>query len=254
MLKIITLIACFVLLSAPACFSDIDTDFSTSYVCTDLEGNPRWSAKAIIKHLKDDPDDIFILTEDGIGYYSGFEDEVSWVSVLRFKSTKDIVKPIRVEKRVLNKAKELLVIETQEFDYTDKKISCTKKDKVKNRETMREFNFSSDPINRLALSLYVQKLLNNGSRERRVDLLTSEPSLIAVDIRVIKEEVIDIHNKELPAFKICLDPNLGLLSIFKVFLPKAYTWHLAEGDFAWLKYKGPESSPTSIKVLIETKG
>ncbi len=254
MLKIITLIACIVLLSAPACFSDIDTNFNTSYFCTDLEGNPRWSAKAVIKHLKGDPDDIFILTEDGMGYYSGFEDEVSWASVLRFKSTKDTISPIRVEKRVFNKAKELLAIETQEFDYIDKKILCTKKDKVKDRETSREFNFSSDPINRLALSLYLQKLLNNGIREKRVDLLTAEPSLLVVDIKVINEEVIDIHNKKLPAYKICLDPNLGLLSIFKVFLPKAYTWHLAQGDFAWLKYKGPESSPTSIKVLIETKG
>jgi len=100
----------------------------------------------------------------------------------------------------------------------------------------------------------VQKLLSNGIMEKRVDLLTAEPSLLVVDIKLINEEVVDIHNKELPAYKICLDPNLGLFSIFKVFLPKAYTWHLAEGDFAWLKYKGPESSPTSIKILIETKG
>ena len=252
-MKVIILIIFLMFLIVPVCFSDIDTDFSTSYVCTDLEGNPRWGAKAIIKHLKDDPDDIFILTEYGIGHYSGFEDEVSWASVLRFKSTKDIIRPINAEKRVFNKAKELLVIETQEFDYIDKKILCTKKDKIKNHETTREFNFSSDPINRLALSLYVQKLLSNGIMEKRVDLLTAEPSLLVVDIKVINEEVIDIHNKELLTFKLCLDPNLGLLSIFKVFLPKAYTWHLAEGDFAWFKYKGPESSPTSIKVLIETK-
>ena len=253
-MKVIILIIFLMFLIVPVCFSDIDTDFSTSYVCTDLEGNPRWGAKAIIKHLKDDPDDIFILIEDGMGYYSGFEDEVSWASVLRFKSTKDIIRPIKAEKRVFNKARELLVIETQEFDYTDKKILCTRQDKVKNHETTREFNFSSDPINRLALSLYVQKLLSNGIMEKRVDLLTADPSLVSVDIKVINEEVIDIHNKELLTFKLCLDPNLGLLSIFKVFLPKAYTWHLAQGDFAWLKYKGPESNPTSIKVLIETKG
>ena len=253
-MKVIILIIFLMFLIVPVCFSDIDTGFTTSYVCTNLEGAPRWTAKVVIRHLTDDPDDIFVLTEDGTGYYSGFEDQISWTSVLRFKSTDDTVRPIIVEKRVFNKDRELLVIETQEFDYTDKKILCIRQDKVKNRETTREFRFSSDPINRLALSLYLQKLLSNGIRERRVDLLTADPSLVSVDIKIIKEEIVDIHNKELPAFKICLDPNLGLLSIFKVLLPKAYTWHLAEGDFAWLRYKGPESSPTSIKVLIETKG
>ncbi len=254
LLKVFLLVIFCLLLTAPACLSENSSSYTTEYKCADLSGAPRWSARAFITHIEGEPDDIFLLTEKGAGIYSGFKDEVSWVSTLKFKSDKESVKPIRMEKRVFDSNKKLLAMDTQEFDYDNNKIVVRKKDEAKNRQTERSFSFSSDPVNRLSLSLYIQKFLENGIRQKRAALLTSEPNLYSVEIKIIDEETIGIHNKQLPAYKMCLDPNLGLLSIFKVFLPKSYTWHLAEGDFAWLKYQGPENDPASIKVVIETRG
>ncbi|NQT90321.1 MAG: hypothetical protein HQ558_03610, partial [Candidatus Omnitrophica bacterium] len=43
-----------------------------------------------------------------------------------------------------------------------------------------------------------------------------------------------------------------IFNLFKAFASKGYTWHAAEGDFRWLKYKGPETDPYSIRVEIIT--
>ena len=253
-MKVVTLIVLVLFLPVSVVLGSDKDVFSTSYTCIDLAGVDRWTATANIEHVQDDADDVFILTEHGQGFYSGFKDEITWISQLRFESTEDFVKPIRVQKRVFNMEKELLLIETQEFDHIKKKALYTIDNIVKDRKKTKEFSFKADVVNRLILCLYVQKFLEKGIREKRVDLLTNEPNIYSVLIKVIDEEVIDLNGNKLPSYKLCLDPNLGLLSIFKIFLPKSYVWHLAEGDFAWLKYKGPESNPTSIKVVIETKG
>lgn len=254
MLKICVMFLSVMLLCAPVSLAEEADAFSTSYTCADLKGNYRWKAATEINHSDGDPDDVFQLVEKGRGHYSGFEDKISWSSVMRFQSTDETVRPIRVDKRVFDTNGILLMLETQEFDYTDNKIKCSKQDKVNDRETVKEFDFGFDPVNRLSLSLYIQKFLKNGFRQKKVNLLSSEPNIYSVSIKIIGEEVIDIYGKQLKAYKLCLDPNLGILSIFKVFLPKSYTWHLAKEDFAWLKYEGPESDPASIKVIIETKG
>lgn len=253
-MKISALIILLLLLPVSLSLGDDEGIFSTSYICTDSEGADRWTATSDIEHSQGDADNIFVLTEYGEGIYSGFKDEISWVSELRFESTEDLVKPIRYQKRVFNDMKELLAVETQEFDYVNKKVLCVNNDLTEKKKITKEFDFRFDVVNRLILCLYVQKFLEKGIMEKRVDLLSSEPNIYSVVIKVIDEEIIDLDGEELRSYKLCLDPNLGLLSIFKIFLPKAYIWHLARADFAWLRYEGPESNPTSIKVVIETTG
>ena len=70
------------------------------YVCRDGEGEERWQADTEISKKEGD---VFVMVEKGRGKHSGFEsEEVSWVSEMKFESSEDTVKPIKLEKRVFD--------------------------------------------------------------------------------------------------------------------------------------------------------
>ena len=68
---------------------------------------------------------------------------------------------------------------------------------------------------------------------------------------MVGEEEIDISGEKQKALKICLDPQLGLFNFMKVFIPRAYMWYSAGGDFKWLQYKGLEDNLSSPVVEIK---
>jgi len=122
-----------------------------------------------------------------------------------------------------------------------------------NKKIEKTFKFKDDIVTRLILGLYIQKFLENGETEKTVELVSSEPQLYKVNIRITGEEKIDINGREKIAYKLCLDPDIGLLNIFKFFISKTYVWHSSVPDFEWLKYVGLENTISSPKVEIRTK-
>jgi len=223
-----------------------------SYECFDLKGNKRWEAVGELESLPHKGEDMYLLTENGKGYYSGFSDEISWVSSLEFKSSKNGVRPLLMEKRVFSKKRQPIAIIKREFDFKSQKVFCVYEDLISGKSRKVALDFIGDVVNRLILPLYVQNFLENGKMQKEVYFLTDEPRAHKVDIRVIKKEMIDIGGEKKESYKLCLDPNIGLFNIFKAFLPKAYIWHLSKTDFEWLKYSGPESNPASVRVEIDT--
>ena len=226
--------------------------FRTGYVCFDLEGNKRWSAETEITRSGGDRQDVYTLTEKGKGYYSGFKGKVSWVAALEFESNENAVKPLRMERRTISEEGEPIALEVQEFDFVNKKVTCIYEDLVKGSKRKKIFKIKGDIANRLILGLYVQKFLENGKKKQTVYMLSGEPSLYKINIKVLDKEKININGREKPAYRLCLDPDLGLFNVLKVILPKAYVWHSAAPKFEWLKYVGLEGSVSSPKVEIRT--
>jgi hypothetical protein len=224
--------------------------YKTSYQCLDMKADKRWQAEAQITNSPD-KENIYILTEKGSGIYSGFSGKISWEASLEFESTEDMVRPLKMEKQTFDKKGEIIEIESQEFDFANKKAyyRCERPGKD---DIIKKYNFKGDIVNRLILGLYIQKFLESGKRKQKTYMLSSEPQLYKVDIKILDTERIEVSNKERSAYKICLDPDIGLLNIFKIVLPKAYVWHSAYPEYEWLMYKGPESSVSSPKVEIVT--
>ena len=240
------------LLSLPSFASaEVKEDkFVTNYTCFDLKGNERWKAETEISHT--DKKDIYLLTERGKGYFSGFKDRISWIAKLKFLSTKDSVKPLKMEKQIFNQGGKVITRQTQKFDFTNKKVIYSYENLITKRKMEKVFRFKGDIVNRLILSLYVQKFLKNGEKEQTVFILSDEPSLYRVRIKIIGEEEIECKGRKKTVYKLCLDPDIGLLNIFKFVLPKIHIWHLATPHYEWLKYVGLESNITSPKVEIRT--
>ncbi len=225
--------------------------FVTNYTCFDLKGNERWKGETEISHT--DKKDIYILIERGKGYFSGFKGRISWTAKLKFLSTEDRIKPLKMEKQIFNQGGKVIARQTQKFDFANKKVTYRYENLVIKRKMEKVFRFKGDIVNRLVLGLYVQKFLKNGKREQMVSILSDEPRLYRANIKVIGKEEIECNGRKKMAYKLCLDPDIGLLNIFKFILPKVHIWHLATPHYEWLKYVGLESNITSPKVEIRTE-
>lgn len=228
-----------------------ETLYKTSYVCYEDGDKERWRASTEIMPFEGEGEGVYRLIEEGQGYYSGFDGKISWVSEMIFKSNEKTIKPLKMKKKVFDeKGREIAVI-LQDFDYSAKKVKCIFDDLINNSKTEKEFRIRTDIINRLTLGLYVQKFLENGQKKKVVDLLSSEPALYRFVIKVVKSESIEVNGQTKEAYKLYLNPDVGLLGVFKALIPKAFVWHSSSPRYEWFKYTGLERGIDSPTIRIE---
>ncbi|MDD5503856.1 MAG: hypothetical protein PHV77_00890 [Candidatus Omnitrophica bacterium] len=225
--------------------------FKVSYQCRDTKGNPRWSAVTDILFSPESEKGVNKIIESGSGIYSGFKDKISWISELRYIDTGSSVKPLNSFTKIFDLSGRLISTEEQVFDFNKNKAFFTRCDTVTGKTSRQEFNFNGDVVNRLILALYVQQFLKTGQESAKVEMLSSEPRLIKCGLYIIGKEEIETGGARTMAYKLCLDPQLGLFNFVKVLIPKAYVWHSAEPDFEWLRYRGLEINLDSPIVEIE---
>ena len=219
----------------------------TEYIGRDMQGVKRWEANTEIKKKEGD---IYTLTEKGEGVYSSFEGPISWVAEMEFESTNDNVTPRKLVKRVFDEGGNMIRLEKQDYDSAEKSVTCLHEDIPKKISSTKTFKFTKDAVNRLLLGPYVQKMLENGKKIANVQMVSEEPGLYNMDLSVIKTEDVEINGRKRPAFKLQIDPQLGLLNVAKALFPKSYVWHSALWDFEWLRYEGLEGGINSVKVEV----
>lgn len=238
---------CQVSLQAPV---HAEEAYVTRYAASDTEGRVRWTAHADIVRAPGAGSDSYVLTERGRGVLSGFKGKVSWEARLEFESIPDRVRPVLMENKVFSESGVQIFEEREEFDHSAGKARYSGKDLLHNRTRKGEYAFKGDIANRMILGLYIQKFLEHGGKEASLALLSSEPRLYEVRLRVVGKEDIVINGVKKEAFKLCLDPELGILNFIKTVIPKAYVWHSAEPKFEWMRYRGLENSLGSPMVEI----
>jgi hypothetical protein len=45
-------------------------------------------------------------------------------------------------------------------------------------------------------------------------------------------------------------PHLGVLNLFRPFLPKTYFWFTVASPHNWVRYEGPENGPGTPEVVM----
>ncbi len=247
LLRVTVFAVCSFCAVAPA-YSVYEGDvYKTSYVCNDSNGNQRWQATAEIRHKEGD---IYTITEKMSGLYSGFDDRISWVATTDFERTKDWIKPLNMDQRIFDASGNPIAISKQEFNYTDKVVTCVYEDLVKNTVSKKEFTFSKDIINRLLQGICGQKFIERGLTSKEIQVISPEPALYDIRITMVGKEDVEVNGRKRKAYKLFFDPMLGILNFVKLFIPKAIVWHSAEPIFEWLKYDGLESGVSSPRVKI----
>ncbi len=251
MKKTITfLILLFALISAHTLISEAQDPIKLEYVGRDMQGNYRWKADAEIVHKHDN---VYEMTEKGEGVYSSFDGKVSWVAVLEYEETEDTIKPLKLDKKVFDAKGTVIRIETQRFDPDKKEGTCTHQEPVNNVSRTKKFKFDRDVVNKLSMGLYAQKMLETGKTSKEVEMVSEEPNMYNMELRVIDTETIDMNGGKKKAYKLVIDPQLGILNFAKAFFPKSYAWHSAEPKFEWLRYQGLEGDIKSVEVEVTAK-
>jgi len=223
--------------------------YKTSYICRDLRGTARWQAEYEIRR---EEDNAYSIIEKGCGRYFGFKGKVSWVAETAFEGTGNSVRPLWMKKRILDDGGEVIAIQEQVFNFDNNVVTCVHEDLIKNTSVEKKFKFEKNIVNRLLQGLYVQKFIENGEARKQVQFISPEPSLYNLELKLLGAEEIEINGQEIKAYKLTMDPMLGIFNFAKVLLPKTYFWHSAEPKFEWLKYEGVENSIKSPEVVITT--
>ena len=251
MKKLTVFLICFYLLAGSGLLFAAEEEVSSMrYVSRDLSGTIRWQADS---RITKEPSGAYVMVEKAEGIYSSFKGRVSWVARMEFERTGDSIRPVRMEKRVFDEKGVLIRLEQQEFDLANNTGVCTHNEPENNISRTRNFTFDKDVVTRLSLGLYAQKFLESGKTSQRLQMVSEEPNMYEVELRLLDEETIDVNGRSVAAYRLCIDPELGLLNFAKVILPKAYAWHSAEPKFEWLRYKGLEGDIRSEKVEVTTE-
>jgi len=218
-----------------------------SYVCRDPAGRYRWQADTRISNIRPG---VYVMVEKAEGVYSSFDGRVSWVARMEFERTKDNIRPLRLNKRVFDERGNMIRLETQEFDLAGNTGTCTHEEPARNISRTKKFRFNKDVVNRLSLALYIQKFLESGKVREKVQMVSEEPNVYDIELTRLGKETIEVNGRKRTAYRLLIDPVLGLFDFVKIFLPKAYAWHSAEGGYEWLRYAGPEGGIKSAKVEV----
>lgn len=221
-----------------------------NYVCHDIRGDYRWKAEAEITKKYDD---VFEMTEKGEGIYSSFDGKISWEARMEYKEMADTIKPMSLDKKVYDAEGNVIRIEKQEFDIAKNTATCTHQEPVNNVKRTKTFEFDTDAVNRLSLGLYAQKLLKSGKTKEKVQMVSEEPNMYNMVLKVVGKEVVEVNGREVLAYKLSIDPQLGMLNFAKAFFPRSYAWHSAGPGFEWLKYSGLEGDIKSREVEVTAK-
>ena len=221
-----------------------------SYVCRDLKGAVRWRANGEIKNIGPG---VYLMTEKAQGVYSSFKGQVSWVSEMKFERTKESVRPMSLDKRVFDTKGRMIRRERQEFDLAGNTGTCIHEEPVRNVSRTIKFKFDRDVVTRLSLGFYAQKFIESGKTSEKLQMVSEEPNVYNVELKLIGKETIDLNGRQMEAYRLCVDPMLGPLNFVKFLLPKSYAWHSAVPKYEWLGYAGLEGGINSekVKILIE---
>ena len=217
------------------------------YVSRDLSGALRWQADSRITNERPG---VYAMVEKGEGIYSSFKGRVSWVARMEFERTGDSIRPMRMEKRVFDEKGGLIRLEKQEFDLANNTGTCTHEEPERNISRTKKFKFDKDVVTRLSLGLYAQKFLENGKASQRLQMVSEEPNVYDIELRLLDKEIIEVNGRKVTAYRLSIDPYLGLFGFAKVFLPKAYAWHSAVPKYEWLRYAGLEGGINSVKMEV----
>jgi len=217
--------------------------------CADLKGRVLWESKNTTAAIPGKAGH-YLMTEEGKGDYSDFKGRTSNRSEFEFINDGKVLLPVHLKRQVFSEQGKLIFEETQTFVSDRKQVDCEVRNLITNVDKKKSFEYKGDIINDFLMGSYIRKFLHAGEKEKTVYFVNDGPGLYRITLKVIDKEEITVRGKKREAYKICIDPRIGLLSPAKVFLTKNYAWYSAQPPYEWIMFKGLESSLDSPQVEI----
>lgn len=206
-------------------------------------GKDLWQSKVQVQEIKDS---LHILEEGG-GICGREKRYLSWCyeSFFKVEGSRFLPEKINVVYKLKN-GKTLKTLK-KSFDYENKKVICNVNGKNK------EFEFKNDLVDRENLGLFLSNYPFEKKNDLSFHLLSHEPSLDKMIIKYKGRETIKNGKNMVECHKLEMKPDLGVLKLLEVFVPKVYFWFESKPPHNFIKYEGLEGGLNSPYIILESR-
>ena len=173
---------------------------------------------------------------------------------MRYIENKEALIPVSMKETVFSGTGKPILESTQRYDADKGEVECEVRDLLNGKDKKESFKYKGDIVNSMVMGTYIERFLAAGEKERTVNLVSDDASFYRVTLKVVGKEDVTVNGKKREAYKICIDPNIGIFSPAKMFITKNYEWYSCEPPYEWLKFKGLESSVDSPVVEMTPLG
>ncbi len=213
-------------------------------------GEERWRNEWTMEKTTLDNQPVLYFTETGEGVRSPFTEQVRW-RIASWWSDGGVLRPIRSETVYMDVMGRKLVTESRTFDWNRKEVRFERTDAKTGKATSQTLRVSPDTLAVDGLAGILRALDFTRKEPFDAHLLTNEPKLYDISLKVQGKEKIATTDGMLDCYKVELIPHLGLLNVFRFLYPASYFWMQVDSPHSWVRYQGLENGPGSPEIVIE---
>lgn len=189
------------------------------------------------------------FTEDGRGHISSFPQEVRW-SLEAVWLAEDTFQPLDLEKTVRGTDGKPLLVERKHFDHEKGQVRFERSRAGEESET-RTLDLPEDTLAVEGLAGVLRMIPFDKGHAFSAHILTNEPEVYSVTFETRGKERVKTPAGEFECYKLELVPRLGILNLFRPFLPKTFFWFTVASPHNWIRYEGPENGPGTPGIVME---
>lgn len=186
---------------------------------------------------------FYRIAEQGKGNYDKYEN-VSWRSDAEAEERQGLLHVIHTRRIIRDKGGNVLIKYEKRFDYHNKKIYYKASDGKGKLILEKAFPLKGKTTDNIAMMHFLKKFIAhlNEKGYRSFFLISSEPKLYRVNIKVMESEELELPIGKIKAVKLRLIPDMGPLSALAgIFIPPTFVWYAEEPPYHWLQYEGLET-------------
>jgi hypothetical protein len=135
------------------------------------------------------------------------------------------------------------------FDWSKMKAYYSSQDFTNNKTTSKTINLNNKTMLARSTSIYFQNLIADKITDNDFTLITPVGNSYSMHAKVsLTPENITIQGKNLSCFRVDMKPNLGFLAAI---LPNMAFYFMTTPPYDFVRYQGPQESPTSPNIIQE---
>jgi len=192
---------------------------------------------------------FFKITEIGSGDYDKYKN-ITWESLVNVENVEGFLKIIDSARTIKDNDGNIVIARKKEFDYIKNKIYYTATDGDGKIIKKKTFPIKGVVTDNIALIYFLNGFIENIESGDEFYLITNEPRLYKVDIKLMEQEVLNLGNSEIETIRLRLVPDFGLFTgVTSALVPPTFVWYELDKPHRWVKYQGLESGIGSTHVI-----
>ncbi len=216
-------------------------------IAADSQGQQRWQAKWSMQPLLKGGISMVRLTEEGQGVYSPFQQSVRW-NVESWWLAGPPLRPSRVEKRFSDLQGSLLLTRKTEFDWQAGQARVETR-RGQSRPMVKSIRVAPGTWTPDGMAIALRQIDFEKKKRLQVHLLTDEPKLYKVRFKRVGKQTLTTAGGPVECYKLRMEVELGLLSLFRFLVPDTYFWFAADPPHMWVRYEGLENGRGTPQVV-----